>query len=65
MSYADRYSVAINFVTSEDVRILRDMELYYSTQIDEMPMSMLLFFILCCQSAMLTPTNLDLGDLLN
>lgn len=34
------YSVAINFVTSEDVRILRDMELYYSTQIDEMPMSM-------------------------
>lgn len=32
-------SVAINFVTSEDVRILRDIELYYSTQIDEMPMN--------------------------
>jgi superfamily II DNA/RNA helicase len=34
-----RKGVAINFVTSEDVRILRDIELYYSTQIDEMPMS--------------------------
>ena len=31
--------MAINFVTSEDVRILRDIELYYSTQIDEMPMN--------------------------
>merc|ERR1712230_146275 len=34
-----RKGVAINFVTSEDVRILRDIELYYSTQIDEMPMN--------------------------
>ena len=31
--------VAINFVTNEDVRILRDIEQYYSTQIDEMPMN--------------------------
>merc|ERR1712000_775514 len=34
-----RKGVAINFVTSEDVRILRDIELYYSTQIDEMPLN--------------------------
>ena len=42
LSHTDNvvFSVAINFVTSEDVRILRDIELYYSTQIDEMPMSM-------------------------
>ncbi|CAD6889672.1 unnamed protein product [Tilletia controversa] len=32
-----RKGVAINFVTTEDVRILRDIEQYYSTQIDEMP----------------------------
>jgi len=31
--------VAINFVKNEDVRILRDIEQYYSTQIDEMPMN--------------------------
>ena len=30
-----RKGVAINFVTDEDVRILRDIEQYYSTQIDE------------------------------
>ncbi|KAL7419569.1 RNA helicase [Cryptotrichosporon argae] len=34
-----RKGVAINFVTVEDVRILRDIEQYYSTQIDEMPAS--------------------------
>merc|ERR1711981_451050 len=34
-----RKGVAISFVKSEDVRILRDIEQYYSTQIDEMPMS--------------------------
>jgi len=33
-----RKGVAINFVKKEDVRILRDIEQYYSTQIDEMPM---------------------------
>ena len=33
-----RKGVAINFVTSDDVRILRDIEQYYSTQIDEMPL---------------------------
>lgn len=35
----ERKGVAINFVTNEDVRILRDIEQYYSTQIDEMPMN--------------------------
>ncbi|KAF8819701.1 putative eukaryotic translation initiation factor 4A, isoform 3 [Cardiosporidium cionae] len=33
-----RKGVAINFVKTDDVRILRDIEQYYSTQIDEMPM---------------------------
>ena len=28
--------VAINFVKSDDIRILRDIEQYYSTQVDEM-----------------------------
>lgn len=34
-----RKGVAINFVTDEDVQILHDIEQYYSTQIDEMPMN--------------------------
>ncbi|KAF7488632.1 Eukaryotic initiation factor 4A-III [Sarcoptes scabiei] len=34
-----RKGVAINFVKTDDIRILRDMEQYYSTQIDEMPMN--------------------------
>jgi ATP-dependent RNA helicase len=34
-----RKGVAINFVKSDDVRILRDIEQFYSTQIDEMPMN--------------------------
>lgn len=34
--FAGRKGVAINFVTTDDVRILRDIEQYYSTQIDEM-----------------------------
>lgn len=34
-----RKGVAINFVRSDDISILRDIEQYYSTQIDEMPMN--------------------------
>lgn len=34
-----RKGVAINFVKNEDVRLLRDIEQYYSIQIDEMPMN--------------------------
>ncbi|MQL90350.1 hypothetical protein Taro_022940 [Colocasia esculenta] len=34
-----RKGVAINFVRSDDIKILRDIEQYYSTQIDEMPMN--------------------------
>lgn len=38
--YRSFYSgVAINFVKEDDIRILRDIEQYYSTQIDEMPMN--------------------------
>lgn len=33
-----RNGVAINFVRSDDIKILRDIEQYYSTQIDEMPL---------------------------
>ncbi|KAJ1021551.1 hypothetical protein NDA13_005587 [Ustilago tritici] len=35
-----RKGVAINFVTVDDVRILRDIEQFYSTQIDEMPVKL-------------------------
>ena len=34
-----RKGVVIDFVKDDDVRILRDIEQYYSTQIDEMPMN--------------------------
>lgn len=34
-----RKGVAINFVKDDDVKTLRDIEQYYSTQIDEMPMN--------------------------
>ena len=41
-----RKGVAINFVRSDDVRILRDIEQFYSTQIDEMVRSGLSCIIL-------------------
>ncbi|CAD6944129.1 unnamed protein product [Tilletia laevis] len=34
-----RKGVAINFVTTEDVRMMREIEQFYSTQIDEMPLN--------------------------
>lgn len=34
-----RKGVAINFVKADDIKILRDIEQFYSTQIDEMPMN--------------------------
>ncbi len=34
-----RKGVAINFVTEQDVSVLRDIERFYSTQIDEMPLN--------------------------
>jgi len=34
-----RKGVAINFVKTEDVRTLREIEQFYSTQIDEMPLN--------------------------
>merc|ERR1739836_10305 len=34
-----RKGVAINFVTDEDKRSLQDIEKFYNTQIDEMPMN--------------------------
>lgn len=41
-----RKGVAINFVKSDDIRILRDIEQYYATQIDEMPMNGLSYYLL-------------------
>lgn len=35
-----RKGVAINFVKDDDIRILRDIEQFYGTQIDEMPMNL-------------------------
>ena len=34
-----RKRVAINFVTDDDKRNLQDIEKFYNTQIDEMPMN--------------------------
>ena len=34
-----RKGVAINFVTADDVRMMREIEQFYSTQIEEMPMN--------------------------
>ncbi|KAL0575946.1 translation initiation factor eIF4A [Marasmius crinis-equi] len=34
-----RKGVAINFVTTDDVRMLRDIEQFYNTQIDEIPLN--------------------------
>jgi len=34
-----RKGVAINFVTSDDARILQDLETFYNTRIDEMPLN--------------------------
>lgn len=51
-----RKGVAINFVRTDDIRILRDIEQYYSTQIDEMvrvallPPSLLVIFPPHCWS---------------
>jgi len=34
-----RKGVAINFLTADDVRTLREIEQFYNTQIEEMPMN--------------------------
>lgn len=34
-----RKGVAINFITRDDVRTLKEIEMFYNTQIDEMPMT--------------------------
>ncbi|KAA0191246.1 hypothetical protein HAZT_HAZT012083 [Hyalella azteca] len=50
-----RKGVAINFVKSDDIRILRDIEQYYSTQIDEMPMNV--------QALTVTALSIHYGEL--
>jgi superfamily II DNA/RNA helicase len=39
-----RKGVAINFVTNEDFHILKEIERFYNTQIEEMPVSIGSFF---------------------
>ncbi|OCF31809.1 ATP-dependent RNA helicase eIF4A [Kwoniella heveanensis BCC8398] len=34
-----RKGVAINFVTTDDIKMLREIETYYNTQVDEMPLN--------------------------
>lgn len=34
-----RKGVAINFVTGDDVRMLRDLEVFYNTTVEEVPMN--------------------------
>lgn len=58
-----RKGVAINFVTSDDVRILRDIELYYSTQIDEMPMNGKFYFIPTARDLRLIIMQLPISSL--
>ena len=47
-----RKGVAINFVTADDVRMMREIEQFYSTQIEEMPMNVAglspIPCIICC-----------------
>merc|ERR1712025_526933 len=43
-----RKGVAINFIVSEDVRVLRDIEQFYNTQIEEMPMNVADLIQACC-----------------
>ena len=35
----DLFLSRLDFVKNDDIRILRDIEQYYATQIDEMPMN--------------------------
>ena len=39
LSSSGRKGVAINFITDEDKRTLHDIEKFYDTRIDEMPMN--------------------------
>ena len=34
-----RKGVAINFLTADDSRVLKDIETFYNTQVEEMPMN--------------------------
>ena len=34
-----RKGVAINFLTRDDERMLKDIEVFYNTQVEEMPMN--------------------------
>ena len=45
-----RKGVAINFVTADDVRMMREIEQFYSTQVEEMPMNV---------AGMLNPSHSD------
>ena len=45
-----RKGVAINFMTIDDRRTLKDIETFYNTQIEEMPMNVSVFVCVCTNS---------------
>ena len=59
-----RKGVAINFVTADDVRMMREIEQFYSTQIEEMPMNVAGKFLLLSShhGNTLTRPRLDLNE---
>jgi superfamily II DNA/RNA helicase len=59
-----RKGVAINFATNDDVRMLRDIEQFYNTQIEEMPMNVAYVSVyLNPQSSSFLITRLSIGIL--
>jgi superfamily II DNA/RNA helicase len=59
-----RKGVAINFATNDDVRMLRDIEQFYNTQIEEMPMNVAYVSVyLKPQSSSFLITRLSIGIL--
>lgn len=43
-----RKGVAINFITDNDISFMRDIETYYSTSIEEMPMNVSFVCVCAC-----------------
>ncbi|KAJ3525332.1 hypothetical protein NM688_g8417 [Phlebia brevispora] len=55
-----RKGVAINFVTTEDVRMLRDIEQFYNTQIDEMPLNVARYTRYATSTSLTAPHQLSI-----
>lgn len=57
-----RKGVAINFVTADDVRMMREIEQFYNTQIEEMPMNVAGMFIPVYISTLLESNYLQISS---